>query len=47
MGGPETQDSLDNLAWVDNYAFDWNDWPTFFAQLDGESPAEGWNAGMT
>jgi hypothetical protein len=23
-----------HLAWVDNYAFDWNDWPMFFAQLD-------------
>lgn len=48
MAGPEAQDSLDSLAWVDNYAFDWNDWPTFFAQLDGETtPVEGWNAGMT
>lgn len=48
MAVPETQDSLDSLAWVDNYAFDWNDWPTFFAQLDGETtPVEGWNAGMT
>lgn len=25
--------SLD-LAWVDNYTFDWNEWPMFFAQLD-------------
>ncbi|KAJ5119517.1 transcriptional regulator family: Fungal Specific TF [Penicillium atrosanguineum] len=32
MEGEEPQ----NLAWVENYAFDWNDWPMFFAQLDDE-----------
>ncbi|KAL4940749.1 hypothetical protein BDV06DRAFT_213205 [Aspergillus oleicola] len=33
----------ENLSLVENYAFDWNDWPTFFAQLDGETgPLEGW-----
>lgn len=47
MAGPETQNSLDSLDWVDNYAFDWNDWPTFFAQLDGDTPVEGWNAGIS
>ncbi|KAL4787186.1 hypothetical protein BJX76DRAFT_363952 [Aspergillus varians] len=43
MSGPETQEGLDSLAWVQNYAFDWNDWPTFFAQLDEEAtPVQGW-----
>ena len=34
---------VDSLAMVDNYTFDWNEWPMFFAQLDGDSaPAESW-----
>ncbi|CAI7628443.1 unnamed protein product [Penicillium palitans] len=41
--GQESQNNLENLAWLENYAFDWNDWPLFFAQLDDEtSPAERW-----
>ncbi|KAJ5360354.1 hypothetical protein N7517_009545 [Penicillium concentricum] len=43
MEGQESQNNLENLAWLENYAFDWNDWPLFFAQLDEEtSPAERW-----
>ncbi|KAL4797621.1 fungal-specific transcription factor domain-containing protein [Aspergillus venezuelensis] len=42
-GAYGTQDVAGNFPWVDNYAFDWNDWPTFFAQLDGGTgPLEGW-----
>ncbi|KAJ5165099.1 uncharacterized protein N7500_006929 [Penicillium coprophilum] len=41
MEGQESQTNLENLAWLENYAFDWNDWPLFFAQLDDETgPAE-------
>lgn len=33
----------DNIDMIENYTFDWNDWPVFFAELDGEnSPIEGW-----
>jgi hypothetical protein len=43
MERQEPQNYLDNLAWLDNYSFDWNDWPLFFAQLDVEtSTAERW-----
>ncbi|KAK4865055.1 hypothetical protein LT330_001678 [Penicillium expansum] len=43
MEGQEPQNHLGNLAWLENYAFDWNDWPLFFAQLDDETvPAERW-----
>lgn len=40
MEGQEPQNNSQNLAWVENYAFDWNDWPMFFAQLDETGPAE-------
>ncbi|KAK1143730.1 hypothetical protein N8T08_006131 [Aspergillus melleus] len=34
---------VDPLAMVDNYTFDWNEWPMFFAQLDVDSaPADSW-----
>lgn len=36
MEGEEPQNSSQNLAWIENYAFYWNDWPMFFAQLDDE-----------
>ncbi|KAH8431058.1 fungal specific transcription factor domain-containing protein [Aspergillus melleus] len=43
-GAQEHQATIvDPLAMVENYTFDWNEWPMFFAQLDGDSaPAEGW-----
>lgn len=32
-----------NLAMMDNYSFDWNEWPMFFSQLDDDTPtAQGW-----
>ncbi|CAG8048987.1 unnamed protein product [Penicillium salamii] len=31
---PEHRKHSLDLAWVDNYTFDWNEWPMFFAQLD-------------
>lgn len=34
IGGQEARKSSLDLAWVDNYTFDWNEWPMFFAQLD-------------
>ncbi|KAF9253187.1 transcriptional regulator family: Fungal Specific TF [Penicillium roqueforti] len=43
MEGQEPQNNIGNLAWLENYPFDWNDWPLFFAQLDDEtSPSERW-----
>ncbi|KAJ6138510.1 transcriptional regulator family: Fungal Specific TF [Penicillium samsonianum] len=43
MEGQEPQNNLGNMAWLENYAFDWNDWPLFFAQLDDQTgPAEEW-----
>ncbi|KAL4929868.1 fungal specific transcription factor domain-containing protein [Aspergillus undulatus] len=42
-GIQEPQNFSENLDWVDKYAFDWNDWPTFFAQLDCDiSPVGRW-----
>ncbi|PLB48400.1 hypothetical protein P170DRAFT_359323 [Aspergillus steynii IBT 23096] len=43
-GAHEPQTTMaDDLAIVDNYTFDWNEWPMFFAQLDGDTtPADGW-----
>lgn len=38
IAGPEPQDFTDNLSMVENYSFDWNDWPVFFAQLDDNTP---------
>lgn len=33
----------DGLAMVENYTFDWNEWPMFFAQLDGDtSSVQNW-----
>lgn len=33
----------DGLAMVENYTFDWNEWPMFFAQLDGDATsAQSW-----
>lgn len=34
MERQEARKSSLDLAWVDNYTFDWNEWPMFFAQLD-------------
>ncbi|KAJ5362792.1 hypothetical protein N7541_003636 [Penicillium brevicompactum] len=34
MERQEVRKSSLDLAWVDNYTFDWNEWPMFFAQLD-------------
>lgn len=43
MEGQEPKNNLGNMAWLENYAFDWNDWPLFFAQLDDQTgPAEEW-----
>lgn len=38
---PEPRKNSVNLAWAENYAFDWNDWPMFFAQLDDEPGSGG------
>ncbi|KAI9924202.1 hypothetical protein MW887_007152 [Aspergillus wentii] len=39
----EPQNNLEKLGWLENNAFDWNDWPLFFAQLnEAISPAERW-----
>lgn len=43
MGEQQSQPFLDNMDMIENYTFDWNEWPVFFAELDGEnSPVEGW-----
>lgn len=43
----EPQNDLGHLSWVENYTFDWNEWPTFFAQLDNTaSPVDGWGISM-
>ena len=43
MERQEPQAMSDNLAMVENYPFDLNDWPMFFAQLDGDTPAGSWD----
>lgn len=43
MREQQPQPFSDNMDMIENYTFDWNDWPVFFAELDGEnSPIEGW-----
>ncbi|RAL15901.1 Zn(II)2Cys6 transcription factor [Aspergillus homomorphus CBS 101889] len=44
LGAHEPQATLpDNFPILGNYSFDWNDWPMFFAQLDGgPSPVGSW-----
>ncbi|PYI35620.1 hypothetical protein BP00DRAFT_477662 [Aspergillus indologenus CBS 114.80] len=40
--GPSS-DLSNNLTMMDNYSFDWNEWPMFFSQLDDDIPtAQGW-----
>ncbi|OJJ95784.1 hypothetical protein ASPACDRAFT_35680 [Aspergillus aculeatus ATCC 16872] len=40
--GPPASLSSD-LAMMDNYSFDWNEWPMFFSQLGDDTPtAQGW-----
>ncbi|KAI9043617.1 Zn(II)2Cys6 transcription factor [Aspergillus affinis] len=37
-GTQEPQTAMvDDLTMVENYTFDWNEWPMFFAQLDGDT----------
>lgn len=39
----QSQPYSDSMDMVLGYTFDWNNWPVFFAELDGEnSPIEGW-----
>jgi hypothetical protein len=46
-GQPEPHNVPGHLSWVENYTFDWNEWPIFFAQLDdGASPVDGWGISM-
>ncbi|KAJ5311987.1 hypothetical protein N7508_002817 [Penicillium antarcticum] len=43
----EPQNATGHLSWFENYTFDWNEWPTFFAQLDNTaSPVDGWGISM-
>ncbi|KAJ5746938.1 uncharacterized protein N7511_008634 [Penicillium nucicola] len=43
----EPQPAPGNLSWVENYTFDWNEWPTFFAQLDDTvSLVDSWELSM-
>ncbi|PYH77076.1 hypothetical protein BO82DRAFT_345797 [Aspergillus uvarum CBS 121591] len=38
-----SSDLSNNLTMMDNYSFDWNEWPMFLSQLDHDIPtAQGW-----
>lgn len=42
-GQQQPQVPSSTLDMIENYTFDWNDWPVFFSELDGEdSRLQGW-----